>query len=303
MVPPAPLPQVTLRLPGGPLCRHATRVIATLLALQEPLRTRLATALGDPTCQRWEEIHQSSLQAWASQRAEMIRVNDQVRTNVPPAPMAGPLGSALTRNRRGNPQLANSDATAATVLSESHLSPYTVALGGLLFKRQSPFSGCKRAATAPFLSRHVFPSPPLAPFPPPHRRDARSRQHRHPEHICADSKPERQSPTGRRRAGAAGAHPADRPHGLREKQPGRAPRLCHRQPEEPLTDPNGGSDRPKGADSVSLACSLADRRALPLRTQLATRMQILLGTYVCTEVPGQFRYQEGVVTQAVKTGR
>jgi midasin (ATPase involved in ribosome maturation) len=31
--------------------------------------------------------------------------------------------------------------------------------------------------------------------------------------------------------------------------------------------------------------------------------QMLLGSYVCTEVPGQFRYQEGVVTQAVKAGR
>ena len=31
--------------------------------------------------------------------------------------------------------------------------------------------------------------------------------------------------------------------------------------------------------------------------------QILLGTYVCTDVPGEFRWQAGALTQAVQQGR
>lgn len=33
-----------------------------------------------------------------------------------------------------------------------------------------------------------------------------------------------------------------------------------------------------------------------------TDSKVLLGTYVCTDIPGQFRYQEGILTQAVRQG-
>lgn len=38
-------------------------------------------------------------------------------------------------------------------------------------------------------------------------------------------------------------------------------------------------------------------------TSAVQPLQVLLGSYVCTAVPGRFRYQEGVLTQAVKAGR
>ncbi len=31
--------------------------------------------------------------------------------------------------------------------------------------------------------------------------------------------------------------------------------------------------------------------------------QVLLGTYVCTDIPGEFRWQAGALTQAVQHGR
>ena len=33
-----------------------------------------------------------------------------------------------------------------------------------------------------------------------------------------------------------------------------------------------------------------------------TDSKVLLGTYVCTDVPGEFRWQSGVLTQAVVGG-